>query len=77
MGRGEEVPPASAFWKSTPIIRRCRRCALWSQRTQKDARVETCGRLLYDEAVIAEGSRIADPTAFARRINELMAAQLR
>jgi HSP90 family molecular chaperone len=27
---------------------------------------------LYDEAVIAEGSKIKDPVAFARRINQLM-----
>ena len=37
-----------------------------------DARVEEYGRLLYDQAVIAEGSPIADPTALARRINRLI-----
>jgi molecular chaperone HtpG len=37
-----------------------------------DARVESYARLLYDQAVIAEGSKIKDPTAFARRINELL-----
>ena len=30
-------------------------------------------QLLHDEAVLAEGSRIADPGAFARRINDLIA----
>jgi molecular chaperone HtpG len=39
-----------------------------------DPRVESFGRLLYDQAVLAEGSRPADPAAFARRINELIAA---
>jgi molecular chaperone HtpG len=38
-----------------------------------DARVENYVRLLYDQAVVAEGSRVQDPAAFARRINELMA----
>jgi molecular chaperone HtpG len=35
-------------------------------------RVENYGRLLYDQAVIAEGSKVKDPLAFARRINELL-----
>ena len=35
--------------------------------------VELLGRVFYDQALIAEGSRIKDPTAFAQRINELAA----
>ena len=35
--------------------------------------MEAYGRLLYDQAVIAEGSRIKDPAAFAKRVNELIA----
>ena len=31
-------------------------------------------RLLYDQAVILEGSKVKDPLALARRINELMLA---
>jgi molecular chaperone HtpG len=38
-----------------------------------DARVGAYGQLLHDEAVLAEGSKLADPSAFARRINELIA----
>jgi molecular chaperone HtpG len=37
-----------------------------------DPRVETHGRLLYDQAVLAEGSRLANPSDFIRRINELL-----
>ena len=37
-----------------------------------DHRVELYGRLLYEEAVIAEGSKLKDPAAFARRLNELL-----
>jgi len=37
-----------------------------------DPRIEEYGRLLYDEAVIAEGSKIKDPLALARRINDLL-----
>jgi molecular chaperone HtpG len=42
-------------------------------RDAKDARLEKYARLLYDQAVIAEGSKVKDPAAFAQRINELVA----
>jgi len=38
-----------------------------------DARIGVYAHLLHDEAVLAEGSKLADPSAFARRINELIA----
>jgi molecular chaperone HtpG len=37
-----------------------------------DPKIETYGRLLLDQATIAEGSPISDPAAFARRINALI-----
>ncbi len=40
-----------------------------------DPRVESFARLLLDQAVIAEGSKILDPVGFAKRINDLMAGQ--
>jgi len=45
---------------------------------EKDAKsdeVLELGRLLLDQAVIAEGSKIKDPAAFARRVNLLIARQ--
>ncbi len=39
-----------------------------------DPKVEAYGRLLLDQAMIAEGSAISDPAAFARRVNALMTA---
>ncbi len=38
-----------------------------------DPKVEQYGRLLLDQAVIAEGSAIQDPAAFAKRVNALIA----
>ncbi|HXD85295.1 MAG TPA: molecular chaperone HtpG, partial [Urbifossiella sp.] len=38
-----------------------------------DPRLEAYARLLYEQAVIAEGSKVADPSAFAKRMNELIA----
>lgn len=39
----------------------------------QDPRLEGYGHLLYDQAVLAEGSKIADPVAMAKRINDLIA----
>ncbi len=41
-------------------------------KTASDPRCELFARVLYDQAVLAEGSRLKDPAAFARRVNELM-----
>ena len=37
-----------------------------------DARLERYARLLYDQAVILEGSKVKDPLMFAQRFNELL-----
>jgi molecular chaperone HtpG len=37
-----------------------------------DARLERYARLLYDQAVIMEGSKVKDPLVFAQRLNELL-----
>jgi molecular chaperone HtpG len=37
-----------------------------------DPRIESYAKLLLDQATIAEGSKIADPAAFAKRVNELI-----
>jgi molecular chaperone HtpG len=42
-----------------------------------DPRLEGYARLLYEQAVIAEGSTVADPVAFARRVNDLIARDAR
>jgi molecular chaperone HtpG len=38
-----------------------------------DPRLPVYARLLYEQAVIAEGSRLSDPAAFAKRVNSLIA----
>jgi molecular chaperone HtpG len=42
------------------------------QRNKSDPRLELYCRLLYDEALIGEGSKVTDVAAFARRINEML-----
>ena len=38
-----------------------------------DPRLDLYARLFYEQAVIAEGSKVLDPVAFARRVNDLIA----
>jgi molecular chaperone HtpG len=37
-----------------------------------DARLARYARLLYDQAVILEGSKVKDPLTFAQRLNEML-----
>lgn len=37
-----------------------------------DPRLALYGGLLYEEALLAEGGRLADPASFARRLNEVL-----
>lgn len=45
-------------------------------RDPADPRLEGYGRLLFEQAVIAEGGKLKDPAGFARRVNDLMARSL-
>ncbi len=73
MGRGEEAPPQPRILELNakhPAVE-----ALWKLHSAdaSDQRVEDYARLLYDQAVLAEGSKVGDPSAMARRINDLIA----
>jgi molecular chaperone HtpG len=37
-----------------------------------DPRIEVYAKLLYNQAVVAEGSKVKDPAAFAKMINDLL-----
>jgi molecular chaperone HtpG len=41
-----------------------------------DARLDTLCQLLYDEALIGEGAKVPDPSAFSKRLNELVLKSL-
>ena len=45
-----------------------RRCNLIAS----DARLARSALLLYDQALLAEGSRVKDPATFAKTVNELL-----
>jgi molecular chaperone HtpG len=41
-------------------------------KSPEDPRLEDYGRLLFDQALLGEGSKVKDPAALARRINQLL-----
>ena len=73
MGRGEEAPPSERTLELNPEHPAVTALLKLAEKDSSDPRIEDLGRLLYDQAVIAEGSRVKDPAAFARRINQLIA----
>lgn len=72
MGRGGEHPAGKRILEINPdhplIDTMLKRLA----HDPRDGKLERYCRLLYDQAVVAEGSRVKDPVTFARLINELL-----
>ncbi len=46
------------------------------EKSPESDQVTSLGRLLYEQAVIAEGSKLSDPSGFSKRLNELMVLAL-
>ena len=44
------------------------------EKNATDPRIAVYGLLLYDQAAIAEGSKVPDAAGFAKRINDLIVA---
>ncbi len=72
MGRGHELPPDRRILEVNPEHPAVDALAKLLERNAADARMDGYCRLLYDQAVVAEGSKVRDPAAFARRVNELL-----
>jgi molecular chaperone HtpG len=72
MGRGEDMPDFKRILEVNPEHPAVVALQKLHAKDAADARLEKYVRLLYDEAVIAEGSKVKDPLALAQRINELI-----
>jgi molecular chaperone HtpG len=75
MGRGTEVPETKRVLELNPDHAVVQAMQKISNGGTDDAQLATYARVLYDLAVIAEGSRIQDPAAFTKRINDLLVAR--
>jgi molecular chaperone HtpG len=73
MGRGlGEMPEAKRILELNPEHAVVRKIQEIAEKDALDPRIESYARLLLDQATIAEGSKIADPAGFAKRVNELI-----
>jgi molecular chaperone HtpG len=73
LGRGKDVPASKRILELNPDHPAVEAVQKLHAKDANDPRLEKYGRLLYDQAVIAEGSKLKDPQAFARAVNELLA----
>ncbi len=73
MGRGDELPPRERILELNPDHEAVRTMRALHEADPSDPRVEDYANLLYEQAVIAEGSTVDDPSAMAARINRLIA----
>ncbi len=71
---GRDVTPTKRVLELNPDHPVVAKLKALHEANATDAKVESIGRLLYDQALIAEGSKIEDPAGFARRVNDLIAA---
>ena len=70
---GERAPPHHGNGRTWTVVPAADLGLLWTALpARQQAQALAAARLLLDEAVIAEGSRVKDPAAFAKRINELL-----
>ena len=72
IGRGDEVQTDKRVLELNPLHPVVEAVYRMHDRNAKDERLDSYTRLLYDQALIAEGSRVKDPLAFVRTINELL-----
>jgi molecular chaperone HtpG len=73
LGRDKDFPASKKILEVNPDHPAMQAIHKLHGKDASDARLEGYCRVLYDQAVIAEGSKVRDPLAFARYINELMA----
>jgi molecular chaperone HtpG len=78
MGHSDELPAVSQrileLNPSHPAVQALRELY---EKDKADPRLESHGRLLYEQALLAEGSSLPDPKAFMERLGALMARDLK
>ncbi len=72
LNRGDEPPAIKRILELNPNHPAVAAMRDLHAKSPKDPRIDDYARLFYDQAVIAEGSEVKDPAAFARRINDLL-----
>jgi molecular chaperone HtpG len=76
MGRDKPVATAKRILEVNAEHPLIQSLAKLHAKDKGNARLEETCRLLYDQAVITEGSKVKDPLAFAQRLNALLTREL-
>jgi molecular chaperone HtpG len=71
-GRADEIPPSKKILEINPDHPAVDAIEKLFAKDPKDSRLKTYAVILYEQAVVSEGSRVKDPVTFARRINDLL-----
>ena len=71
-GRAGELPESKRILELNPDHPAVNSLLGLFEKSPADERIDAFGHLLYEEAVVAEGSKIEDIAGFARRLNELI-----
>ena len=69
---GHEHEPSKRILELNPKHQVIQKVAEIFEKNPLDRKIEQIAKMLYDQAIIAEGSAIADPYDFAKRVNEWM-----
>jgi molecular chaperone HtpG len=77
MGRGQELPPSRRILEINADHPAVQAIQQLYQKNAADERLLGYARLLYDQAVVAEGNKVRDPMAFAKYINDVVARDAR
>jgi molecular chaperone HtpG len=72
LGRSKELPPGKRILEVNPDHPAVQAVQRVFEHDKTDGRLEGYFRILYDEAVIADGARLKDPAGFTKRVNELL-----
>jgi molecular chaperone HtpG len=72
MGR-ENLPRVERILEINPAHPTIEAVLALFEKNSADERLINYARLLYDQATITEGTKLADPLAFAARVNDLIA----
>ncbi len=72
MGRTGEVHVTKRVLELNPAHPAVEAVQKLHERNASDARLARSALLLYDQALLAEGSRVKDPATFAKTVNELL-----
>jgi molecular chaperone HtpG len=70
--RDKPLPASKRILEINPDHALVQALATLFEKDRSDPRLERYARLLYDQAVILEGSKVKDPLTFAQRMNELL-----